>query len=192
MINSRTLTIALALTAPVAFTACQSVPSAEERAADRKQIDEEREVVLKKLYAIHPDAKKEVEEAYGVATFSGTNIFIIFGGGSGAHGVAIDKAGKKTYMEMGEGSVGVGIGGKGYYITVLFNNDLDYRNFTEKGWSFNARADAAAKGTGGGEAGNASNSSGCWKYYEITKDGVLLAANVGVRRFWPEQFLNAD
>ncbi|MBM4110404.1 MAG: hypothetical protein FJ254_03475 [Phycisphaerae bacterium] len=170
--------------------ACQSVPSAEERAAERSKIDAEREVVLQKLYAIYPETKKQMDEAYGSAVFSGTNIFVIFGGGSGAEGVATDKSGKKTYMSMSEASAGIGLGGKGFYIVCLFDNDLDYRNFTEKGWSFNARADAAAKGTDDGEAGNVANTSGVWKYYEITKDGALLQAAVGVRKFWPDEHLN--
>lgn len=186
----RALLLCIASFLACVLPACQSAPTTEERNADRSKIDAERDEVLKKLYAIYPEAKKQMDEAYGSAVFSGTNVFVIFGGGSGAKGVAVDKAGKKTYMSMSEASAGVGIGAKGFYIVCLFNNDLDYRNFTEKGWSFNARADAAAKGDGGGEAGNAANTSGVWKYYEITKDGVLLQAAVGVRKFWPEKYLN--
>ena len=183
MMIHRALLLCFASLLVCVLPACQSAPTAEERSADRSKIDTEREVVLQKLYAIYPDAKKQMAEAYGSAVFSGTNVFVIFGGGSGAKGVAIDKS-------MSEASAGLGIGAKGFSIVCLFNNDLDYRNFTEKGWSFNARADAAAKGDGGGEAGNAANTSGVWKYYELTKDGVLLQAAVGVRKFWPEKYLN--
>jgi len=190
MMTHRALLLCITSFLACILPACQSVPTAEERSAERSKIDAEREVVLQKLYAIYPDTKKQMEEAYGSAVFSGTNIFVIFGGGSGAEGVATDKAGKKTYMSMSEASAGIGLGGKGFYIVCLFNNDLDYRNFTERGWSFNARADAAAKGKDGGEAGNASNTSGVWKYYEITKDGLLLQAAVGVRKFWPNKQLN--
>ena len=184
MMIHRALLLCFASLLVCVLPACQSAPTAEERSADRSKIDGERDAVLQKLYAVYPDAKKQMAEAYGSAVFSGTNVFVIFGGGSGAKGVAIDKAGKKTYMSMSEA------GAKGFSIVCLFNNDLDYRNFTEKGWSFNARADAAAKGDSGGEAGNAANTSGVWKYYELTKDGVLLQAAVGVRKFWPEKHLN--
>ena len=69
--------------------------------------------------------------------------------GGGGNGVAVNKSsGDRTYMKMGTGGIGFGLGGQKYQVIFLFQDEKTFHNFVEKGWKADASAQAAA-GTDG-------------------------------------------
>ena len=66
--------------------------------------------------------------AAGYAVFTVTKGGFIVSGGGG-NGVAVNKAtGQRTYMRMGTGGIGLGIGGQRYGLVMLFENRIGSPN----------------------------------------------------------------
>ena len=109
---------------------------------------------LQRLYTEKPSAKDEVKKAAGYAAFSNANVNIIFASAGGGYGVVVDSAtGDKTYMKIGSGGFGPGLGAKDYRQVMIFGTKETMNKFIESGWVFGGHADAAAKtGDKGGEA----------------------------------------
>ncbi len=78
----------------------------EKRAAVRKDRDE----ILKKLYAAHPDAREKIQKAVGYGTFNNKNLNLFLLSTGHGYGMVVDKSGQETYMAMGSLGGGVGVG----------------------------------------------------------------------------------
>ena len=79
-------------------------------------LEERRQVVadmekdtLAKLYAQYPGSKEKVANGVGYGVFSNANVNLLLVAAGGGYGVVVDNAtGKRTYMKMAEGGVGLG------------------------------------------------------------------------------------
>ncbi len=135
---------------------------------------------LAELYSKRPEAKSKIKRAAGYAVFSNinTNLFL-FSSGNG-YGVAIDnKNGKKTYMKMNFGGVGLGLGVKDFRAVLIFKNKPRFKEFINGDWEFGGHADAAAKsGAKGGAAGGEMVIEDDIEIYQLTKAGIALQATV--------------
>ena len=78
----------------------------EKRAEVRKQRDE----ILAKLYAAHPEAKEKIQKAVGYGTFNNKNMNLFLLSSGHGYGMVVDKDGKETFMAMGSLGGGVGVG----------------------------------------------------------------------------------
>ena len=88
---------------------------------------------MERLYSEVGTAKEEVAKAAGYAAFSNANINIIFASGGGGYGVVVDnKTGNKTYMKMGSGGIGLGLGAKDYRQVMIFKTPETMNKFIEK------------------------------------------------------------
>jgi lipid-binding SYLF domain-containing protein len=147
----------------------------------RKEIDAAAQTTLDKLTKEDADAKELLGKAVGYAVFTVTKGGFIVSGGAG-NGVAVDKAtGKRTYMRMGLGGVGLGIGGQRYGLVVLFENKDRMDKFLAGGWDSSATAEAAA-----GKEGKAARTTfyeGV-AYYQITDKGLMAHADITGTKFW--------
>ena len=84
------------------------------------------------------------ERATGYAVFTVTKGGFIVSGGGG-NGVAVNKAtGQRTYMRMGMGGIGLGIGGQRYSLVILFETEDRLNKFVAGGWDSSATAEAVA------------------------------------------------
>jgi lipid-binding SYLF domain-containing protein len=146
---------------------------------------------MQRLYTEKPSTKDEVKKASGYAAFSNANVNIIFVSGGGGYGVVVDNAtGKKTYMKMGSGGVGLGMGAKDYRQVMIFNTPETMNKFIEKGWVFGGHADAAAKGGEKGGAKSGEGAVGDVKVYSMTDAGLALQATVAGTKYWKDDELN--
>ena len=146
---------------------------------------------LQRLYADKPSTKDEVKEAAGYAAFSNANVNIIFVGAGGGYGVVVDNVtGDKTYMKMGSGGVGFGVGVKDFRQVMIFNTKETMDLFVDSGWTFGGHADAAAKaGDKGGEA-SGEGAFGQVKVYSMTESGLALQAMGTGTKYYKDKELN--
>ena len=146
---------------------------------------------MQRLYTEKPSTKDEVAKASGYAAFSNANVNIIFASAGGGYGVVVDnKTGEKTYMKMGSGGVGLGLGAKDYRQVMIFNTPEAMAKFIEKGWAFGGHADAAAKaGEKGGEA-SGEGIAGQVKVYSMTESGLALQATVAGTKYYRDKELS--
>jgi lipid-binding SYLF domain-containing protein len=160
-------------------------------ADQRKAIDDMAAENLQRLYTEKVSTKEEVKKAAGYACFSNANFNIIFASFGGGYGVVVDnETGDKTYMKMGSGGVGLGIGAKDFRQVLIFNTQETMDKFIESGWTFGGHADAAAKaGDKGGEA-SGEGAFGDVKVYALTESGLALQATVTGTKYYKYDELN--
>jgi lipid-binding SYLF domain-containing protein len=162
----------------------------EKRAAVRKQRDE----ILAKLYAAHPEAKDKIQKAVGYGTFNNKNVNLFLLSTGHGYGVVVDKNGKETFMAMGSLGGGVGIGAKDLSVVFIFKKSEVMNKFIESGWQFGGEADATAKAgdKGGAAAKEAAADTGgnLFEIYQMTDTGVALQATVAGTKYWKDKDLN--
>ncbi len=147
---------------------------------------------LERLYREAPGTKEKIAKAVGYGTFSNANINLIFVSAGGGYGVVVDNAtGKRTYMKMALGGIGLGLGVQDYRVVMIFKNKTTLNNFVESGWDFGAHADAAAKAgeTGGELSGEGDIISGI-EVFSMTESGLALQATVAGTKYWKDDKLN--
>jgi lipid-binding SYLF domain-containing protein len=174
--RSMLLAVVLALGAQPALA--QEEAKAQER---RQEIDANAQSTLDELMTAQPAVRDLYGRAAGYAVFTVTKGGFIVSGGGG-NGVAVDKAtGRRTYMRMGTGGIGLGIGGQRYGLIMLFETKDRLDKFIAGGWDSRATAEAAA-----GKEGVAVQSSffDGVAFYQITEKGLMAHADVSGTKFW--------
>jgi lipid-binding SYLF domain-containing protein len=153
----------------------------------RVKIDEVAKETLDKLFAENANAKSLYDKAVGWAVFDNTKVAFGLSGGGG-NGVAVSKTtGKKAYMKMGTGGVGLGLGVNKYQVVFLFQDEKTLANFIEKGW----QADAGATAAAGKEAAEAkTNFTNGLAIYQLTEKGLMLNADIAGTKYWLNDKLN--
>ena len=152
-----------------------------------EEIDVTAKDTLERLFKDSETAKELFDKAYGYAVFD--NLKLAFGvSGGGGSGVAVEKAaGQKTYMKMGTGGIGFGIGGQKYQVVFLFEAQKPFDDFVEKGWKADASANAAVGSEGVNVQAGFVNGLAV---YQITDKGLMLQADISGTKFWKDKNLN--
>jgi lipid-binding SYLF domain-containing protein len=172
------LLLAAVLTIGVAPVLAQQDTRVQER---RQEIDQSAQATLDEALNAQPGVRDLYDRAAGYAIFTVTKGGFIVSGGGG-NGVAIDKStGQRTYMRMGTGGIGLGIGGQRYGLVILFENQDRLAKFLAGGWDSSATAEAVA-----GQEGVAYRSSFIdgIALYQITDKGLMAHADVSGTKFW--------
>lgn len=170
-----------------AFGSAWAQEADPEVAARRAEIDATAEQILEELFAERETARGLYEKARGYAIFTATKAGFLVTGGGGT-GVAVDKAsGERTYMRMGTGGVGLGIGAQRYELVILFETEPYLDRFIQGGWNASASAQAAA-----GQEGVTLTSSFVdgVALFQLTDRGLMAQADVSGTRFWVIDDLN--
>jgi lipid-binding SYLF domain-containing protein len=170
---------------PPALAADEEGPSKSDK--KRQEIDTVTADALKSLFAKNAKAKGLYDSAHGYAVFDNLKIAFVVSGGGGS-GVAVDKgSGARTYMKMGTGGIGLGMGGQKYQVIFLFEDAKTLNNFIEKGW----QADAAAKASAGTSGVNVKTGfrDGV-AIYQITDKGLMANADIAGTKYWKNKKLN--
>ena len=157
----------------------------QERKADSSKI-------LKLLYKYAPESKNMIHNSYGYATFSNLGVNFIVLSAEGGTGLAHNnKTGKNTYMNMGSGGVGLGLGVKDFRAIFLFENKKVFDSFVNSGWEANAQADAAAKlGKEGGALNAAITVAPGIRLYKLTQNGLAIQITIQGTKYWQDGDLN--
>jgi len=180
---------------PLPFAAAACAAPGDTGEDKREHNDAEADRVLNTLYQRAPGARAQIASSAGYAVFSNLSVDVLLIGGGGGYGVAVDRSpgGERTYMRMGEGSVGFGLGVKDFRAVFIFETEERYRRFVEDGWDVGADAEATAKAKGsGGEVNATASFVDGVAVYQLTETGLALRASVAGTRYWPYEALNAD
>ena len=141
---------------------------------------------ISNIEEISPGALTEINEAPGFAVFSTAEVnLLVVSTGTGHGAVYNNETGERTYMDVFESGVGVGIGGKDVNTILVFNTMESLERFTEEGWIFDNELDASGNGSvvNGEQIGDIT-------LYQSTKTGVNLHAMLKGTRFSKSEDLN--
>jgi lipid-binding SYLF domain-containing protein len=180
----RLLCVALML-AIVPLAVADEEKKAEEKenkqAEKRAKIDERSDKILKEVLGESADAKELHGQAVGYAVFDNTKVAFGISGGGGSGVAVVKSSGERTYMKMGTGGVGLGIGAKTYQVIMFFEKEKVFQNFIENGWQGDAQAGAAA-----GSAGAAAKTTfhNGMAVFVRTKKGLMASADVSGTKYW--------
>jgi lipid-binding SYLF domain-containing protein len=177
----------LILIALLSYAAAPTGAQEDEVAARRQEIDAQAQATLDELFAERESTRELFDKAVGYAVFTATKAGFLVTGGAGT-GVAVDKmSGQRTYMRMGTGGIGLGIGAQRYSLVILFQDQGQLDRFVQGGWDARTTAEAAA-----GQEGAAVTSSfvGGVAIFQLTSKGLMAQADVSGTRFWRIDDLN--
>ena len=178
-----TLLVALSLSVVWAGKEEKEADEQEKKAELNAMADE----ALAELFEGNAKAKGLYDKAVGYAVFDNLKIQFIVAGGGGV-GVAVDKgSGERTYMKMGTGGIGFGLGGKKYQVIFLFETDARLESFVEKGWKADSSAGAAA---GSASAAVETQFQDGIAYFQITESGLIASADIAGTKYWKHKKLN--
>ena len=181
---------ALALPAAAALFGPKGDDVEQKRAAVRK----DRDAILDKLYASHPEVKAKIQKAAGYGTFNNKNLNLFLLSSGSGYGMVTDKSGKETFMAMGSLGGGVGIGAKDLSVVFIYKNAEVMNKFIESGWQFGGEADASAKagdkGAAAAKEAAADTAANVFEIYQMTDTGVSLQATVAGTKYWKVKDLN--
>jgi lipid-binding SYLF domain-containing protein len=93
-----------------------------------------------------------LDSAYGYAVFPSIGSGAIGIGGAGGNGEVFQQGKLVGYCQMGEGSIGLQLGGQSFAEIILFQDAAALANFQAGQTAFDARATAVAAGAGNGAA----------------------------------------
>lgn len=182
------LALSLGLTVAVAGDDAQNDDQKKEKHAEKRaEIDQMAQEALDTLLEKSEGAKNLYPKAYGYAVFDNLKIAIGISGGGGS-GVAVAKDGsERTYMKMGTGGVGLGLGGQKYQVIFLFETEKAFRSFVDKGWKAETGAQAAAGSAGASAETTFHNGLAIWK---MNEGGLMASADVSGTKYWKNDKLN--
>src|SRR5262245_23086683 len=159
----------------------------QEAKEKRTEIDKVAKETLDDLFAKHDKAKSAYDKAAGYAVFDNMKVAVVVTGGGG-HGVAVNKStGERTYMKMGTGGVGVGLGAQKYQVVMLFENKKALDDFIHHGWKATGTATASA-GEKGANVGTEFKDGVA--YYVLTEKGLMASADLSGTKYSVDEDLN--
>lgn len=183
------LCILSALALIVSFTVVAAEEEADKKDEKRQNINEMADESLETVLEKSKSAKGLYDKAYGWAVFDNLKIAVGISGGGGS-GVAVAKDGsERTYMKMGTGGVGLGLGGQKYQVVFLFQTEENFRSFVDKGWKAETGAQAAG-GTAGASAETTFHNG--LAIYKMNEAGLMASADVSGTKYWKNKKLNDE
>jgi lipid-binding SYLF domain-containing protein len=156
-------------------------------ATQRAKIDGIARNTLDKLFASSPDARALFDRAYGYAVFDNSKVSLGLSGAGGAGVAAPKTGGHKTYMKMGSGGIGVGVGYQEYQVVFLFENEASFNHFVNEGWTADASATVVGGNAGASVAGDFNNGIALFK---LNEKGLAVNADVSGTKYWKDKKLN--
>jgi len=168
-------------------TAAADDEPVDRRAARRAAIDEMSTQALDELLEESERAATLYEKSVAYAVFDNFKFTLLLSGGGGV-GVAVDRqTGHRTYMKMGSGGVGLGLGAQSYQVVLFFEEWDSFERFVNRGWQADMSANAAA-GTSGTNA-PATFANGV-AVFQLTNKGLIAQADISGTKFWKSKKLN--
>lgn len=166
-------------------------PVAKSPAERRAAIDKVTKTTLAQVYQQFPKAKAQIAQAAGYAVFRTGGFTAVFLGAGGGEGAAVAK-GKKTYMSMIQGKVGLGLGAKETREVLVFTEKDALDAFISSGWAADANATAAAKAgdKGAGITGAKQVAKGVY-VYQFTENGLVAEATIAGSKYSVDKELNS-
>ncbi len=186
------LKIVLMLVLAAVIAGCSS-PKGGSIVEKREFVAEMKSSTLERFYQEIPEGRELINKSEGYGVFSNVGVNVILLSAGNGYGVVTDsKTGEETYMRLGSGGVGLGLGIKDFRAVIVFHDMETMRRFIDTGWEFGAEADATAKsGDKGGAAEAAGTIKNAMSLYQLTETGFVLQATLKGTKYWQDNELNA-
>jgi lipid-binding SYLF domain-containing protein len=153
----------------------------------RDAINTMAEDAMKRLFMESPAARELADDTVAYAVFDNFKVSVLVSGGTGV-GVAVnDQTGSRTYMRMGTGGIGLGLGGQSYQMVFMFEDLETFDRFVNKGWQADASANAVAGTSGKNYAATFTNGLAV---FQLTNKGLLAQADIAGTKYWKSKKLN--
>ena len=167
-------------------------PTGDTTEERREAVREMRDDLLDTLFLRDPDARAVVEGAAGYAAFTNASAHLLLVGGGSGYGVVVENEnGQETFMRMAQGNLGPGLGVKEFRVVFVFEDARTMDTFRLQGWEFGASADATAQDSNSGSSATAASSTKeKIRIYQLTQQGIELAATLGSSKYWKDDSLN--
>lgn len=169
-----------------------SVVSAASVEDKRNSVRKMADTTLNKLYDIHPSSRAAVENAAGYAVFNITDAKLVFLGGGGGKGLAVNNVtGQETFMKTAAVQLGLGLGVKRVQVVFVFETEKAFADFTNKGWEVGGQGTIAATDSVNGASleGAVSAGKNVWMY-QMTDKGLEISLTVRGIRYYRDGDLN--
>ena len=177
----------------LALFSCATAPqSKSEKEQQQDSVRDMANKTLQDLYTKHPAAKDAISEAAGYAVFSDFGFKVLFLGGAGGSGLAVNNATKQeTFMKMAEFQPGLGLGAAKFRVVFIFETLDAFNNFVTSGWEAGANAMASAKTQteGGALAGAVTVSKGV-KMIQLNGEGAIVGVSLTAAKYYKDKELN--
>jgi lipid-binding SYLF domain-containing protein len=187
MIAAATVAIFLGL------SACSTTPiSKSDKEQQQDSVRDMANQTLAQLYTTQPAAKDAITNSAGYAVFSDFGFKVIFMGGAGGKGLAVNTATKQeTFMKMAEFQPGLGLGAAKFRIVFVFETPEAFNTFVTSGWEAGANAMATAKTQteGGALAGAVTVSEGV-KMLQLDDKGLIVGVSLTAAKYYKDKELN--
>lgn len=160
----------------------------EKRQAIRNVTNE----TLNEVYSVQPKARDAVANAAGYAAFTITDAKLVFFGGGGGKGMAVNNnTGEEIFMRTGDVQVGFGLGIKKYEVLFVFETEKALADFASSGWELGGQATLAATDSvnGGSLQGAVSVGPDIWMY-QLTDKGLEASITARAIRYFKDKDLN--
>jgi lipid-binding SYLF domain-containing protein len=192
--KTRSVVIVLAMVLlSLALISCASAPlSKSEKEQQQDSVRDMANATLTQLSAKNPAAKSEIAKAAGYAVFSDFGFKVIWLGGAGGSGIAVNNATKQeTFMKMVEFQPGLGLGAAKFRLVFVFETPEAFNSFVTSGWEAgaNAMASAKTKTEGGALAGAVSVSKGV-KMFQLNDEGAIVGVSLTGAKYYKDKELN--
>ena len=179
-----------ALSCGVMFSMVGCIAPGENVQEKQTNIQKMQDESMLEMYQNKPELKQIVKQAAGYAILKTWTMGLIPGGGSG-YGVLVDNStGKKTYLQMGQGTLGIIFMAKDGRTLLVFDDAQTMQEFTTEKWVGGGALDATFTF---GEFGGQTNATGYFdkvRVYDLTENGVSLRAYLPLIKYSPYNELN--
>jgi lipid-binding SYLF domain-containing protein len=177
----------------LALFSCATAPlSKSEKEQQQDSVRDMANKTLSDLYSKHPAAKDAIAKAAGYAVFSDFGFKVMFLGGAGGSGVAVNKSSKQEiFMKMAEFQPGLGLGAAKFRVVFIFETLDAFNSFVTSGWEAgaNAMASAKTKTEGGALAGAVTVSEGV-KMLQLNGEGAIVGVSLTAAKYYKDKELN--
>jgi lipid-binding SYLF domain-containing protein len=190
------LGVSLIVLSVLSFSGCKT-PEGQTGDEQRASIRKNGKDILAKVYSAYGEARSQVDDSVGYATFSTINAKILFGGTGNGYGILTEKpSGKQTFIRMARIQVGFGLGVQELSVLLIFKSKEKLAEFKQEGWTFGGGASAAMVSEAASPDDPTVDKSmqatvdGDPLVYQVTDAGVNLSATLEGVKFWRDAALN--
>jgi lipid-binding SYLF domain-containing protein len=187
------VTVSAMVILSLALISCATTPlSKSEKEQQQDSVRDMANQTLTQLYAKNPAAKAEISKAAGYAVFSDFGFKVVWLGGAGGSGIAVNNATKQeTFMKMVEFQPGLGLGAAKFRLVFVFETPEAFNSFVTSGWEAgaNAMASAKTKTEGGALAGAVTVSKGV-KMFQLNDEGAIAGVSLTAAKYYKDKELN--
>jgi len=177
----------------LALLSCATTPlSKSDKEQQQDSVRDMANKALSDLYMKNPATRDAIAKSAGYAVFSDFGFKVIWLGGAGGSGLAVNNSTKQeTFMKMAEFQPGLGLGAAKFRLVFIFETLDAFNSFVTSGWEAgaNAMASAKTKTEGGALAGAVTVSKGV-KMFQLNDEGAIAGVSVTAAKYYRDKELN--